>query len=126
MVERLNCVQNQITLQNNVLIRNKVASFIITGGQDNIQLVAGQMMGFFAELGFLFPPFPYIAHSLGWSAENMERNVKYVKKSQTLHKGAKDLVRRAIEMSKAILETPVCTESIERAGRKAHAEPPTS
>ena len=44
------------------LIRNKVAGFIIVGGQDNIQAVAGQMLSFFAELGFLFPKFPYIAH----------------------------------------------------------------
>ncbi|HSA60307.1 MAG TPA: Rieske 2Fe-2S domain-containing protein [bacterium] len=124
MVERLNCVQNQITLHNNVLIRNKVASFLIIGGQDNVQLVAGQMMGFFAELGFVFPPFPYIAHSLGWAAENMERNVKYVKKSRMLHEGAKDLVRRAVEMSKVLLESPVCTAAIERAGRKAHAGTP--
>jgi nitrite reductase/ring-hydroxylating ferredoxin subunit/multimeric flavodoxin WrbA len=119
MVERLNCVQNQITLHNNVLIRNKVASFIITGGQDNIQLVVGQMMGFFSELGFLFPPFPYIAHSLGWNAENMERNVRYVKRSALLRKGAKELVRRAIEMSRAVLEIGVCAPTVERAGRKA-------
>jgi multimeric flavodoxin WrbA len=36
MAERLNTVQNQITLNNNILIKNKVAAFIITGGQDNI------------------------------------------------------------------------------------------
>jgi multimeric flavodoxin WrbA len=47
MIERLNCVQNQITIANNLLIRNKVAAFIITGGQDNIQAVAGQMLMFF-------------------------------------------------------------------------------
>ena len=52
MVERMNCIQNQITLNNKVLIRNKVAAFIITGGQDGIQAVAGQMMGFFSEIGF--------------------------------------------------------------------------
>ena len=75
MAERLNCVQNAITTRNHVLIRNKVASFIIVGGQDNIQGVAGQMLGFFAELGFIFPQFPYIAHSRGWSAEDMEENV---------------------------------------------------
>jgi hypothetical protein len=34
--QRLNTVQNQITLNNNILIKNKVAAFIITGGQDNI------------------------------------------------------------------------------------------
>jgi nitrite reductase/ring-hydroxylating ferredoxin subunit/multimeric flavodoxin WrbA len=120
MVERLNCVQNQITLHNNVLIRNKVASFIVTGGQDNVQTVAGQMLAFFSELGFVFPPFPYIGHSLGWTAENMERNVRFVKKSQALHEGAKDLVRRAVEMSKALLESDMCPPEIERGGRKAH------
>ena len=55
MAERLNCIQNQVTTHNRVLIRNKVASFIIVGGQDNVQGVAGQMLGFFAELGFHFP-----------------------------------------------------------------------
>jgi hypothetical protein len=48
-------VQNAITIRNQVLIRNKVAGFIIVGGQDNIQDVAGHMLGFFAELGFIFP-----------------------------------------------------------------------
>jgi nitrite reductase/ring-hydroxylating ferredoxin subunit/multimeric flavodoxin WrbA len=43
MAERLNCVQNAITIRNQVLIQNKVAGFIIVGGQDNIQGVAGQM-----------------------------------------------------------------------------------
>ena len=32
MAERLNCIQNQITIRNKVLIKNKVSSFIITGG----------------------------------------------------------------------------------------------
>src|SRR5438034_2685469 len=70
MIERLNCVQNQVTIQDKVLIRNKVAAFIITGGQDNIQAVAGAMFTFWAELGFVFPPFPFIAHSRGWDAED--------------------------------------------------------
>src|SRR5919107_5963754 len=88
MAERLNCVQNAITIRNNVLIRNKVAGFIIVGGQDNIQAVAGQMLGFFAEVGCLFPQFPYIAHTRGWSAEDMEHNIEYVRKSASLQDGA--------------------------------------
>jgi multimeric flavodoxin WrbA/nitrite reductase/ring-hydroxylating ferredoxin subunit len=122
MVERMNCVQNQITIRNKVLIQNKVASFIITGGQDNIQAVAGQMLGFFAEIGFIFPSFPYIAHSLGWTAENMERNVAYVKGSPDLHEGARDLARRSIEMSKVVLGNQMSEEKVERGGRKAHHE----
>jgi multimeric flavodoxin WrbA len=123
MVERMNCIQNQITTHNKVLIQNKVASFIITGGQDNIQAVAGQMLGFFAELGFFFPPFPYIAHSLGWAAENMERNVAFVQACTELNEGARDLARRSIEMSKRLLANEkIVGERIVRAGRKAHGE----
>ncbi|MBM3651176.1 MAG: Rieske 2Fe-2S domain-containing protein, partial [Alphaproteobacteria bacterium] len=100
MAERLNCIQNQITTHNRVLIRNKVASFIIVGGQDNVQGVAAQMLGFFAELGFQFPPFPYIAHSRGWSAEDMENNIRYVEESTELKDGARGLVRRSVEMAR--------------------------
>ncbi len=121
MVERMNCIQNQITLNNKVLIRNKVASFIITGGQDGIQAVAGQMMGFFSEIGYLLPQFPYIAHSLGWEAEDMERNVDYVEASDSLRAGARALVGRGVDMSKALLEREFACASIERGGRKASA-----
>jgi nitrite reductase/ring-hydroxylating ferredoxin subunit/multimeric flavodoxin WrbA len=121
MVERLNCVQNQITLNNKVLIRNKVAAFIITGGQDGIQAVAGQMMGFFSEIGFLLPQFPFIAHSLGWEFEEMERNVDFVAHSEALRAGARDLVNRASDMSKCLLERELARTAIERGGRKASA-----
>jgi multimeric flavodoxin WrbA/nitrite reductase/ring-hydroxylating ferredoxin subunit len=76
MIERMNCIQNQITIANKVLIRRKTAAFIVTGGQDNVQAVVGGQLAFFAELGFVFPPFPFVAHSLGWTAENMERNIQ--------------------------------------------------
>ncbi len=120
MAERLNCVQNAVTIQNKVLIRNKVAGFIIVGGQDNIQAVAGQMLGFFAELGFLFPQFPYVAHSRGWSHEDMERNVEIVKTSTELAEGAQMLAKRCLELSAGLLEHGEARKSIERGGRKAH------
>jgi multimeric flavodoxin WrbA len=121
MVERMNCIQNQITLRNNVLIRNKVAGFIITGGQDNIQAVAGQMLMFFSEVGFDFPQFPFIAHSRGWSHEDMENNMAYVKGSADLHDGARALAGRALDKAASLLpaDAPVHTE---RGGRKAHRE----
>jgi multimeric flavodoxin WrbA len=119
MVERMNCIQNQITLNNKVLVRNKVAAFIITGGQDGIQAVAGQMMGFFSEIGYLLPQFPFIAHSLGWESEEMERNMDFVRSSEGLRAGARELVARASEMSKCLLEREIAHGSIERGGRKA-------
>lgn len=118
MIERMNCVQNQITINNKALIQNKVASFIITGGQDNVQDVAGHMLGFFAELGFVFPPFPFIAHTMGWDAEDMERNITYVESSDGLKEGARDLVKRSMETTRMILQH-VPEEKITRPGRKA-------
>jgi multimeric flavodoxin WrbA/nitrite reductase/ring-hydroxylating ferredoxin subunit len=119
MAERLNCIQNQITIRDRVLIRNKVAGFIITGGQDNVQAVAGQMLTFFSELGFLFPQFPFIAHSRGWSAEDMETNVIAVRESGELHQAARDLVDRAAALAALLVESGLCPERIVRAGRKA-------
>ncbi len=124
MIERLNCVQNQITIHNKVLIKNRVAAFIITGGQDNIQAVAGSMFTFWSELGFVFPPFPFIAHSRGWDAEDMQNNVRQVKMSDLLREASYELVDRALDFwtvldhHKAELDKPM-----ERAGRKANTLP---
>jgi multimeric flavodoxin WrbA/nitrite reductase/ring-hydroxylating ferredoxin subunit len=119
MVERMNCVQNQVTLRDRVLLRNKVAAFIITGGQDNVQAVAGQMLGFFAEIGCLFPQFPYIAHSRGWSAEDMENNVAFVQMSQELHESARSLADRTVEAAALALQSNCGGHPVDRAGRKA-------
>ena len=125
MVERMNCIQNQVTIRNRVLMKNKTAAFIITGGQDNVQAVAGQMLGFFAEIGCTFPQFPYIAHSRGWSAEDMERNVAYVQHSADLHDAARALAARAVDTARFLIthseeEAMVGRhEPLVRAGRKA-------
>lgn len=111
MAERMNCVQNQITINDRVLIRNKVATFIITGGQDNIQGVAGQLLTFFSEIGFHFPQFPFIAHSRGWDAEDMERNVDAVEQSEDLREGARQLVTRGVGM-------PRCSSTAEPASHQ--------
>ena len=120
MVERMNCIQNNITITGQSLVKNKVASFIITGGQDNIQAVAGQMLGFFAETGFVFPQFPYIATSRGWTAEDMENNIKFVENSTDLREGAEELAKSSIEMARTLLEKEeLCKEKVVKSGRKA-------
>ena len=120
MVERMNCIQNQETIANKHLLKNKVAAFIIMGGQDNVQGVAGQLMTFFAEVGCQFPQFPFIAHSRGWSAEDMERNVKEVQNSQELRKGAQELVVRAADLAKLMIGGQLPEHPLARGGRKAH------
>ena len=84
-----------------MLICNRVAGFIIVGGQDNIQMVAGRMLGFFAELGFILPQFPFIAHSRGWSPEDMENNVAMERNSKELADGACMLAKRLLDLARA-------------------------
>lgn len=123
MAERMNCIQNQITIADRVLMKNKVASFIVTGGQDNVQAVVGQMLTFFGELGCAFPQFPFVGHSRGWSAEDMERNVAYVQQNEELHAGTRELVDRALELSHILITHPLIHGHLARGGRKAHALP---
>lgn len=122
MAERLNCVQNQETIANRHLLKRKVAGFIITGGQDNVQAVAGQLLGFFGELGCQFAQFPYIAHSRGWSAEDMERNQQAVRESTALHEGAAALARRCAAMARTMIASELGDGALVRGGRKAHGE----
>lgn len=102
MVERLNCVQNQITLYDKVLIKNKVAGFIITGGQDNVQHVAGDLQTFFTQLGFTLPPFDFVGWSRGWTAEDMDHNVEEFQKSPYIEKTVHKLVENSLSLLKKL------------------------
>lgn len=120
MVERMNCIQNQDTIANRLLLRNKIGGFIITGGQDNVQVVAGQMLGFFSEVGCHFPQFPYVAHSRGWSAEDMENNERYVRESVSLHDGVAALMSRCVDTASLMIKGSLGAEALSRGGRKGH------
>jgi nitrite reductase/ring-hydroxylating ferredoxin subunit/multimeric flavodoxin WrbA len=104
MQERLNALQNQITLHNRVLIKEKAACFIITGGQDGVQSVAGQLMMFFAELGFTFPQFPFIGWTRGWYNEEMKTNFTDVSKSDLVDESGK-MIGRATDLIRAYRES---------------------
>jgi multimeric flavodoxin WrbA/nitrite reductase/ring-hydroxylating ferredoxin subunit len=120
MVERMNCIHDT-SLHGELLIRNKIAGFIITGGQDGIQTVAGQLLCFWSEIGYLFPTFPFIAHSRGWTAEDMENNMRYVQQCKELKEGARDLAHRAVEYANIVLAHHKAKRKlVTRGGRKGY------
>jgi nitrite reductase/ring-hydroxylating ferredoxin subunit/multimeric flavodoxin WrbA len=100
MQERLNALQNQITLHNRVLIKEKAACFIVTGGQDGVQAVSAQMMMFFAELGFTFPQFPFIGWTRGWYNEEMKTNFADVAQSDLAAESGK-MIGRGVDLINA-------------------------
>lgn len=59
-----------------------------------------------------------IAHSRGWSAEDMENNVGYVRASEELAEAARALAQRAADHARLLLEH-AAREPLPRAGRKA-------
>lgn len=113
MIQRMNCVQNQSITHERYLIRDKVAGFIITGGQDNVQHVAGELMSFWSQLGFVFGKFSFVGWSRGWYAEDTENNYSAMvgddgednskpNPSVMIREDIKRTVRGAIEMSRLI------------------------
>ena len=104
MVQRMNCVQNQSITNERYLIRDKVAAFIITGGQDNVQHVAGELLTFWSQLGFVFGKFPFVGWTRGWYAEDTENNFDKMKESEHMLQDITKTIRGAVEMSKLIKE----------------------
>ena len=101
MIQRMNCVQNQSVTNQEYLIRDKAAAFIITGGQDNIQHVAGEMLSFWSQLGFIFGKFPFVGWSRGWYAEDTENNYKSMtsENAVAMRKDIKRTVLGAVQMA---------------------------
>ena len=104
MIQRMNCVQNQIITHETYLIRDKVAPFIITGGQDNIQHVAGELVTFWSQIGFVFGKFPFVGWTRGWYAEDMENNFDKMKDNKNIQQDITKTVSGAIEMSRLVKE----------------------
>jgi len=104
MVQRMNCVQNQSVTNQQYLIRDKAAAFIITGGQDNIQHVAGEMLTFWSQLGFVFGKFPFVGWSRGWYSEDMENNYDKMISDygSAMRADIMRMVLGAVEMSKLV------------------------
>jgi nitrite reductase/ring-hydroxylating ferredoxin subunit/multimeric flavodoxin WrbA len=104
MVQRMNCVQNQSITHESYLIRDKVAAFIITGGQDNVQHVAGELMTFWSQLGFLFGKFPFVGWTRGWYAEDTENNFEKMKDNEHMQQDIIKTMNGAVEMSRLVKE----------------------
>jgi nitrite reductase/ring-hydroxylating ferredoxin subunit/multimeric flavodoxin WrbA len=104
MVQRMNCVQNQSITHETYLIRDKVAAFIITGGQDNVQHVAGELMTFWSQLGFVFGKFPFVGWTRGWYAEDTENNFDKMKDNEHMRQDITRTISGAVEMSRLVKE----------------------
>ncbi|HJT46865.1 MAG TPA: hypothetical protein VJ729_01695 [Nitrososphaeraceae archaeon] len=96
----MNCVRNQSITHETYLIRDKVAAFIITGGQNNVQHVAGEFMTFWSQLSFVFGKFPFVGWTRGWYAEDTENNCDKMKENKPMRQVIIRL--KTVEMSRPV------------------------
>jgi len=132
MVERLNTVHNQMTLHDKFLIKDKVAGFVIVGGQDGVQGVAGQLLTFWSEIGFLFSRFSYVGWNRGWYSEDTRLNMQILFNKRANDPGeatktefTKDLdllVDHAVDLKKRVNKAPSQIPGVSR-GARADGKP---
>jgi hypothetical protein len=68
----------------------------------------------------VFPQYPYVAHSRGWNAEDMENNIRAVAEGKSLREGSRALVDRCAEMAKLMVAGTLTEQPLVLGGRKAH------
>jgi len=91
---------------------------IITGGQDNCRRWRASSSDSSPRSGAR-SAVPYVAHSRGWTAEDMEENVTQVATSKDLQDGVRALVDRALHAADR-LSGDGDLDPLSRGGRKAH------
>jgi hypothetical protein len=104
MVQRMNCVQNQVISHDTSLFETKLLlSYYLR--QDNVQHIAGELMTFWSRIGFVFGKFPFVGWSRGWYAEDTENNFDKMQNSQQNEQDIEKTIHNAVRMSKLVNES---------------------
>jgi hypothetical protein len=117
MAERLNCVQNQVTIANRVpsAIRSLVLSSSAARTTSNPSPARCSVSSPSSASSFRSS---YIAHSRGWSHRGHGEQCRYRAQSTELAQGAHELAGRLLDLAGQLIGEEPCV-AIERGGRKA-------
>lgn len=100
-VERMNCIENQLSWFGNRMIKNKVVGLIIIGHVDGMQHVAGNLLNFFAWLGFQSPEVSIAS----WVGENDEDTIKdwgQIQKNKYTQEDLDNLVASSLHLASSL------------------------
>jgi multimeric flavodoxin WrbA len=100
-VERMNAIENQYSWFGNRMIKDKVAGMIIIGHVDGIQHVAGNLMNFFAWLGFHTPEVA-IASWVGENDEDTTKDWAQIESNRYTQEDLENLVTSSIRLACAL------------------------
>ena len=120
MVERMNCIQNQETIADRHLLKNKV------GGVHHHRRARQHSGRRRTDVGLLCRgrlPVPAVSlhRTLArLEAEDMENNVRYVEESHDLHEGARGLANRTVDMARLMITGALGEVALVSGGRKGN------
>jgi hypothetical protein len=67
-----------------------------------VQHVAGELMTFWSQLGFIFGKFPFVGWSRGWYAEDTQNNLQDMNTNDRMKQDIAMMVRGAVELSSLV------------------------
>jgi len=105
-VERMNCIENQYSWFGNRMIQKKVAGLIIIGHVDGIQHVAGNLLNFFAWLGFHIPDVS-IASWVGENDEDTTRDWEQIQQNKYTQEDLQNLIHSSLHLAYRLKMGPV-------------------
>lgn len=97
-VERMNCIENQYSWFGKRLIKNKVVGLIIIGHVDGMQHVAGNLLNFFAWLGFQSPQVS-IASWVGENDEDTTKDWGEIEKNKYTQEDLMEMVNSSLQLA---------------------------
>ena len=103
-VERMNCIENQYSWFGNRMIRKKVIGLIIIGHVDGMQHVAGNLLNFFAWLGFASPEVS-IASWVGENDEDTTKDWNQIETNKYTQEDLGNLVSSSLFLASNLRET---------------------
>jgi multimeric flavodoxin WrbA len=97
-VERMNTIENQFSWFGNRMIQKKVAGLIIIGHVDGIQHVAGNLLNFFAWLGFHIPDVA-IASWVGENDEDTTKDWDQIQQNKYTQEDLQNLIHSSLRLA---------------------------
>ena len=69
-----------------------------------MQHVAGELMTFWSQLGFIFGKFPFVGGSRGWYAEDTQNNLQDMNTNERMKQDIAIMVRGEVELSNLVIQ----------------------
>jgi multimeric flavodoxin WrbA len=110
VIERMDELNDELLETGKSEFANKVGGIVITGGEDGVQHIIGNILNFMSWNGFTIPPAPSLSYT-GEAPETAEALLKKFRDSKPTMDMARTMARNAVFFAKLLEANPIPQES---------------